>query len=296
MSVLSNPQGTPERIWSLVAGLSALGGSAIRSTYDGLLNPGYSKDGVELRAKDTLASNAHGAALSLKLVEAGREQATLTIASPASFDSFADHVHDRLAGLTAGDTDAPILEAFAWVVAESDKRGGMEWIYQTGRDEFADLANAALIGEDDDGKIMNSTKAVAWRRWLAFMGLGLAMPLERAPDFPTPVERIVRELQRAGIAGGTVLLAGEFVALLASRMPYLDRGRLFNQACQRIGHSPAAGRLSPLLSVGLRDLHDEGTLQLRVSGDAAERVRLSEDSAHAIDAFSTVVVFPSPDQ
>ena len=292
MSVLSNPQGTPERVWSLIAGLSALGGTAPRETYDGLLNPGYDREDGEVRANPSLAANAHGAALSLKLVEANRDQAAL-ISAPEDFLAFADLVHDHLAALPAGEPDAPILEAFAWMAAESDKRGNLEWIYQTGRDEFVDNANAALIGEDEDGKIMNPTKAVAWRRWLSFMGLGVTMPTDRgAPDFPTPAARIVRELKRAAIAPGTVMPASEFITLLAKRMPYLDRGQLYTQACQRIDHNSGSSRLSPLLSVALRDLHDENILKLTPSGDAADRVRLSEDSAHPIDAFTTIELFP----
>lgn len=292
MSVLSNPQGTPERVWSLVAGLAAIGGSAPRATYDALLNPGYLKDGSEMRANDLLAANANGAARSLKLVDAGRDEATLLIEAPADFGALADLVHDRLTGLAAGETDAPILEAFAWVAAECDRHGGVDWLYQAGREEFADLANAALVGEDDDGKIMNSTKAVAWRRWLAFLGLGIVMPLDRTPDFPTPVDRILRELTRAGIAPNTNMGAEAFVTLMAGRMPYLDRGRLFLQACQRIGHNPAPRRLSPLLSVALRDLHDERKIRLNPLGDAAERIRLTADNAHEIDAFSSVTIFP----
>ena len=77
MSVLSSPQGTPERVWSLVAGLSALGGECDRQTFDSLLNPGFMKDGVLVRAKDSLAADALGAASSLGLIKAGREMAAL---------------------------------------------------------------------------------------------------------------------------------------------------------------------------------------------------------------------------
>ena len=293
MSILSNPQGTPERVWSLVAGLSAYGGKTSRSAYDGLLNPGYIRDGEAVRAASSLAANAHGAALSLNLVEAGREQATLKIDLPSSFTGFSDVVHDRLIALSAGDIDAPILEAYAWMAAESDKQGGLEWIYQLGGPEFADLANSALVAVDATGNGMNSTKLAPWRRWLAFLGLGITMPNDRnSPDYPSPAKRIVRELKRSECDRNSPLKANEFVALLAQRMPYLDRGHLFSQACQRIGHSPLSSRLSPLLSAALRDLHDGAALRLVPSGDAADRVRLSEDSAHPIDAFTTVVLFP----
>jgi hypothetical protein len=67
VTVLGSPQGTPERVWSLVAGLAALGGETDRQTFDALLNPGYMKDGVSVRANDILAANALGAASSLGL-------------------------------------------------------------------------------------------------------------------------------------------------------------------------------------------------------------------------------------
>ena len=85
MTLLSSPEGTPERVWSLVAGLSALGGTSQRATYDGLLNPGFERDGDEVKAKATLAADAHNAALSLNLVESGRDQVTLSVQRAAGF-------------------------------------------------------------------------------------------------------------------------------------------------------------------------------------------------------------------
>lgn len=294
MSVLSSPQGTPERVWSLVAGLAALGGECERQVFDALLNPSYTKDGVLVRAKDTLAANALGAASSLGLIEAGRDKATLArgLDLPDS-SALADYVHDRLSTLKSGETDSAILDAYSWLAAESDRQDGLGWIFDLGRDQFADSANAALVGQDEDGRLMNTTKVVAWRRWLAFMGLGISIPLSNAPDFPAPTARLARELERAAISPGTLVPAEQFVTLLAGRMPYLDRGRLFNQTCQRIGHVPSSRRLSPLLSVALRDLHDEGTLKLILSGDASAHIQLAQDPAHGVDAFTAVNVFPT---
>jgi hypothetical protein len=275
-------------VWSLIAGLAAIGGIAPRVTYDELLNPGYRKGGVDFQAKRELAANANGVALSLNLVQTHADEARLLINPPTDFAGFADHIHDHLAGLATGDQDAPILEAFAWVAAESDIRGGIEWVYQSSREEFSDRANSALAGEDEGGKPMNTTKLTAWRRWLAFLGLGISLPMGSIPDFPSPTNRILRELSRSELSPGTVMGAEEFVAWIASRMPYLDRGRLYIQACTRMSHRPADGRLSPLLSTALRELHDEQVIQMSVSGDAVERLRLTDDSAHAINAFTAV--------
>ena len=195
--------------------------------------------------------------------------------------------------MKSGETDLAILEAYSWLAAESDRQGGLGWLYDLGREQFADNANAALVGEDDDGRLMNTTKVVAWRRWLAFMGLGVLIPIPNTPDFPTPTARLARELERAAISPGTVMPAEQFLTLLAGRMPYLDRGRLFAQACQRIGHTPSTRRLSPLLSVALRDLHDDGTLKLTLSGDASTHIQLVPDFAgYSIDAFTAVSIFP----
>ena len=290
--MLSRPQGTPERVWSLVAGLTALGGEAKRSAFDELLNPGYSKDGMPVRAKESLAADAVGAAVSLGLIDAGRDKASLVSDVRLNdLPAFADYVHDRLALLKSGETDSAILDAYSWLGAESDKQGGLSWIYDLGREEFADKANAALVGEDEDGRLINTTKVVPWRRWLAFIGLGVPLPLPNTPNFPSPTARIARELERAAIEPGTTMPAEAFLTLLAGRMPYLDRGRLFAQACQRIGHSPSPRRLSPMLSVALRDLHDDGVIELLLSGDASDHVRLAEDAAHVVDAFTAVCVF-----
>ena len=294
MSVLSSPQGTPERVWSLVAGLAAIGGECDRQTFDALLNPGYKKDDLVVRAKDTLAANAHGAASSLGLIPAGREKAKLAPGLDlADMSAFADHVHDHLSSLNSGATDSAILEAYAWVAAESDKQGGLGWVYEMGRVQFADRANAALVGADEDGHMMNPTKVVAWRRWLAFLGLGVSIPIPNAPDFPSPTARLGRELQRTGLSSRVEMPAGQFLELLAARMPYLDSGRLYVQACQRIGHKPSGRRLSPLLSNALRELHDEGTLNFRLTGDASTHVRLAEDFAHAFSAFTAVGLLPA---
>ena len=259
-----------------------------RTIYECLLNPGFQRNGSEVRAKATLASDAHNAALSLNLVESNRDQVVLCISAPDSFTSFADLVHDLLLLHDEENADAAILEGFAWIVAESERQGGLEWMYSIGRDEFADKINAGLTGKE-----MNTTKAVAWRRWLSFLGLTVAMPVDRnAPGFPLPSSRIAREFQREEIAQGTSMSAANFLALIARRMPYLDQGRLFNQACQRIGCAANSSRLSPLLSAALRDLHDDQVIRLVPSGDAAERTRLHEDATHSIDTFSTVIIFP----
>ena len=291
MSVLARPQGLPERVWSLVGGLSALGGRAERAVFEALINPGFLKDGLFVQTKAELARDTLGAASSLGLVTFDKTEGSLGNGCDfASADELSDYLHDRLCALDADDTNKVLLEAYAWLVAESDRSVDLGWIYDLDRKVFADKANEALVGEDEDGKPMNEFKVVAWRRWLAFLGLGVSLPISNAPDFPSPAARLVREVRRAGVASGTEMRAQEFMDLVAERMPYLDGGRLYLQACERIDHRPNARSLSPLLSAALRDLHDENLLVLRPRGDATDAVRLTDDAAHSVQTFNLVTI------
>src|SRR5262245_20803707 len=291
MSVLARPQGLPERVWSLVAGLAAVGGCADRAIFEALINPGFTKDGVFTQTKTELARDTLGAASSLELVRYDRNEASL-LANVASAQELADHLHDHLANLPPGDTNSIIFEAYAWVAAESDRHGDLGWMYDLDRKNFADQANGALVGEDEDGHPMNDTKVVPWRRWLTFLGLGVPLPLANVPDFPSPASRIEREIRRAGLPLGEEIAAGRFLATLAERMPYLDGGRLFVQASQRIGHVAQPRTLSPLLSAALWDLHDERAILLRPRGDSTDAVKLTGDSSHEIQTFNLVIVSP----
>jgi hypothetical protein len=289
MSVLARPQGTPDRVWSFVAGLAALGGRAPRGEMDSLFNPGFVRDGLKVQTRPELAADTLGAATSLEIVGADRGEVWLD--ESLRIDgarSLADAVHNRLCAPEPGDKNGVILEAYAWLAAQSDKEGGLGWIYDWTRDDFADRANEALVGEEDGGRLMNTTKVPAWRRWLGFLGLSIALPLTNAPDYPLPSARTARELQRAGLAVGDELPAAKLLAIIAERQPYLDGGRLFKQACERIGHMPRPRRLSPLLSAGLRSLHDQGAIVLRPRGDSSETVSLTGDTVYPIQSVHSV--------
>ena len=97
MSVLARPQGLPERVWSLVAGLSAIGGRADRATFEALINPGFVKDGNLIQSNAKLAGDTLGAASSLGLVAYDKAEASLLLGQAlASAGDLADHLHDHL--------------------------------------------------------------------------------------------------------------------------------------------------------------------------------------------------------
>lgn len=291
MSLLSSTQGTPERVWSLIAAVSASGRVIERAEAVSWLNPGFIKDGSEFKEKPDAFSQTLGAATSLGAVEAEKGALRLGPTFHAqAYPDFADWTHDRLVGLSSDEKDAVILETYAWMAVESDRQGSIGWIHDLPRDAFADAADKALPeGADDDGqRRINTTKLPAWRGWLLF--LGLLVPMPGMQPYPSAEARAARELDRCSLPRNEEIPAETFLKALAARLPYLDGGRMFVEAAQRIGYAPAPGRLSPLMSATLRGLHDEGFIELRLRGDAGSVVRLTGNATHKVQSFHAVVV------
>jgi hypothetical protein len=295
MSLLSSTQGTPERVWSLVSLLAGNHGEMTRIEAEAWLNPGFLSAGTVVSEKQSAFAQVLGAATSLGAIEV--EADTLRLATslhPECFVGFCDWVHDRLSRLDSATKDAVVLETFAWVAVESDRKGGTGWISEETSSTFADAADRALPeGEDDDGgRRMNTTKLSAWRRWLFCLGLMTPLPLpsQQQPHHPLVDGRLARELERAGVERGKKISAGDLLAVLAVRMPYLDGGRIYVQTMRRIGHAPASRRLSPVLSAALRNLHDEGVIELQRPGDSGDLVHLSADQPYRFESFQSVVI------
>ena len=290
MSLLSRPQGTPERVWSLVAGLDALGGDLPHEDFLALINPGFTRGGALARAETSLAGDALGATYALGIAEREGPRVRLKIPEDGgSLLAFADKVHDVLCTASPDDLNSVILQAYAWLAAESHRRQDLGWLYEAGREAFADMVDTALVGQDEDGRLMNTTKVPAWRRWLRFLGLSVPMPLSLI-DFPSPARRVRIELRRAGTEIGAAMPAEEFLQRVGQRCPYLDRGRLFVQAAQRIGHAASLRTLSPVLSCALRDLEAEGVIELQLSGDASDTLSLAGDPSIGSTTFNAVLI------
>lgn len=293
MSLLSSTQGTPERVWSLIAAVSAGGGEIERADAVNWLNPGFTKGGGEQGEKPDAFNQTLGAATSLGAVEA--EKGALRVGPTfhaQAYPDFADWTHDRLAALSNDEKDAVILETYAWMTVESDRQGSIGWVHDWTRDAFADAADKALPeGADDDGqRRINTTKLPAWRGWLLFLGLLVPMPAPMQQPHPSAEVRAARELERCALPRNQEIPADVFLKALAARLPYLDGGRMFVEAARRIGHAPSPGRLSPLMSATLRGLRDEGLIELRLRGDAGSVVRLTGSPTHKVQSFHAVVV------
>jgi hypothetical protein len=139
---------------------------------------------------------------------------------------------------------------------------------------------------------INRTKLPTWRRWLDCLGLSIALP-GVSQSHPSADARLAREFSHIAVGTeetGVELPAEACLQRLAQRLPYLDGGRMFAVTARRIGHAPSRRQLSPLLSASLRNLHDEGVIELRLRGDAGDVVHLSPESTHQVQTFHGVMI------
>jgi hypothetical protein len=276
MSLLSDTNHSPQRVFALLRLLAAEGGELDFESIKGWFKPEFR--GGDNRGSESEHINIRqmlGAATSLKLIESdAQNRYRLVVPVPSSLEAFADAVHDRLIEVDWSDADSIVLEAFAAMVALTELEQGTTWLDLNAKDRAARINKAVRrdgTDEEDESKNrFNSTKAAPWKRWIIFLGLGIPMP--KGDLYPYPARRLEREIGRARAVDAAVDEAGiePFLELIAARMPYLDGGRLFRASADQIRLPPMERRLTRVLTGALRDLHDDKRLALETVGDAKQ--------------------------
>lgn len=293
MSILSGPQGTPERVWSLVSLIAAHDGQIDKVEASEWLNPGFIRDNQKIAEKAEAFGQVLGAATSIGAVQAEGKLLVLNSTCPATeMSAFADWCHNQLCALSSDQKDAVILETYAWLAARSLDLRETRWFSFAPSKEFADAAARALPDDkDDDGeRRINTSKLAAWRRWLRFLGLMEELPLTVSKPQPSATLRLAKEVANSTLPRDTEIPAEEFLASFRASMPYLDGGRMFAEAMRREEIAAGSRLLSPILSSALRDLHDAGTIELGVLGDLAANVSMTGDSLHRVSDFYAVSI------
>lgn len=292
MSILSSTQGTPERVWSLVALLRECDGKLSRNDAAAWLNPEFRKDEQTVGEKPTAFQQVLGAATSMGAILAIGHELQLNPACDAvSYHAFADWLYDHLISLPPEEKDAVLLELYAWIASESAKRQDASWVLEFNNSEFADIAEAALpTGADDDGdRRINTVKLPSWRRWLVF--LGLMEEIVISPRHQVDMtRRLKREIARLDFERDKSIAGEDFFRTLRQKMPFIDGGWMYSDAAKRIDFAVDSHQISPILSEALRDLHDDGTLELQVLGDMSSNFRLAPNPTHKISSFYAVSV------
>jgi hypothetical protein len=301
MSLLSDTRGTPNTVWAVVNLLSSHQGELQRDALWGWMDPfNTGMDEYGKPKKGNLLDQTLGAATSLGLIETDRSTSLIRLVEspvPSSLSLFSDWVHDRLISSPMDHPDSVLLETYAWFVITCAQNKGTTWIRLLSQNDLVDKIDTALrsdrTGIDEESRF-NLTKVARWRDWIGFIGLGLEMPSnERGMTFyPCVTERLERELMTLIERFGTdkELEASEFLSAVSERMPYIDGGLQFNIAAKRIGWKPNPRQLSIVMSNCLRDLHDDGLIEMKMYGDTRNAYSLAPDPTHRFDSFNTVTL------
>jgi hypothetical protein len=289
MSMMTDIQGTPERVWSLVSLVDAHGGEITRHVVKSWLDP------FDTDPKGTALDDTIGAATSLEILATDSSSKTITLQLkelPRNMEGFADWVHGRLTQVPADHGDSVVLEVLAWFVARSAKEKGTTWIAGYSTQALCDqIRHDIRVGSDD--KRFNPTRYPRWRDWVGFIGLGVEVPRgASSPFYPYVTERLEKVVGKLApqLSVNSNIEAGEFLAAVAKEMPYVDGGRLFRNALERVGTTSQPRQLSPVLSVALRELDEEGVIKLRMHGDARDAFLLTHDPTHKLQAFREVII------
>jgi len=127
---------------------------------------------------------------------------------------------------------------------------------------------------------------------MAFLGLGWNDLPGTTGFLPDPSRRIEEELQTL-TASGSRVEAKAFTEAIATTLPYLDGGALFEEACDTALTRPPKGQLSRVLSQAIRALQENEILRCEMEGDAKESIGLFPDPLSSTNAFSHVERLPS---
>ncbi|MFZ6181623.1 hypothetical protein [Nannocystis pusilla] len=288
MSLLTYTQGRFEGVRSLVRLLHAHQGRMPRALVLKWMQPeAFQSERGATKPVEQLI----GCARSLRLVEDVQRDLVL-VGEPGPTDpvAFADRVHAILRD-EPDPGDRVMFLVYAWFVVKIEQHGGTQWIADATVNDLTDEAEAALAkhSPDERADTFNSTRFSAWCSWIVALGLGHEAACLPA-FFPHPSERLSRELPSCvrELGVNVEIPARGFLDVLKQRMPYLDGGAIWKDVAARSGFVPREKTLGRVLSEALRELHDEGRLQLIMRGDSAGAVALASDPLHAVATFSAV--------
>lgn len=287
MSVFSDTQGTPERVYALIRLIEAVGSSLPRKVAADLLDPKFTLGrSVDQERSDFTQTLRAAASLGL-IEEADGILANAGAAAPSTYLEFGDLVHARLVAAPLDDSNGVVLDAFALFAERLEAEGDGQWLATASNDALADQVRNLLAAKRPETGTFNSTRVAPLAKWTGAIGLTAEVTARQRPILDVS-RRLARELRTLpGETREAGLSSSAFVTWVLDRMPYLPGGSRYVSLFGAVG-TAGAGRIPIVLSAALRDLHDDGTIRLDAMGDASGSARLAEDRFHALKAFDIV--------
>ncbi len=287
MSVFSDTQGTPERVYALMRLIEAAGPSLPRKVAADLFDPKVALGWIAEEGRSDFVQTL-SAAESLGLIE--ETNGALTIvggAAPPTYLDFGDIVHAHLVTASPDNPNGTVLDAFSLFVERLEAEGNGQWLATVSNNALADQIRSLLASKRSEAGTFNPTRVAPLAKWTSAIGL-MTEVTDRQKPIADLSRRLVRELRsvprEAREAG---MPSSAFVTWILERMPYLPGGSRFASLFGDVGIA-GAGRLPIVLSAALRDLHDDGIIRLEALGDSGGSARLAEDRFHALEAFDNV--------
>lgn len=283
MSVLEAIQHTPERLHALAQLLKVAGPIGREDLQDLMLAHQQPAERTAEAVKQAIA-----AAASLELVRSDRDLIALpdSFDPPTTFLAFSDTCYDRFLSATAPDNNAIILDAFALIADDCNRRQNLLWLFEIDREAFVGDIEGRLNTNSSEKRTFNTTRITPWRRWL--IALGLAIEIPQSLFYPDITRRLIREIDRdPGLALRTPIEATDFLTWVRQKLPFLPGG----ERCRALGITAESPRTADfLLSSAMWNLQEEGRLSLTRASDDPSAVELRHDRSGAYRFISTVTI------
>jgi hypothetical protein len=218
----------------------------------------------ELTASSNQAALQLNAARELKLMaqdEEGHLRLTYSIrdGKPSAKEAIINAV-DRIV-LASADVEPWFGRLYGYVISQANDEIPSE---SPARKDLCTQFNNALPGHIERANQLNDTKLPHYLRWYSYAGMGWRDPSKSF--VPDPTERVRRALPKV-FDGAQRLDAAPFMSSLALACPELDGGALFMDTATD-HYNPADRVCTRALAVALRNLHDEGDIQLDCPKDS----------------------------
>lgn len=263
MSILSQPQVTPDALFALVRFVArtpelAKEPEPIAEIARWMVaRPASAPGGEDLARRVRLI---HHEAERLGFIEGGR----LAVSDPTEdWDAFCDALH---VAVLRSEGQEELFEAYAALVVLLENPAIDPTFLRT-QDAMSGALRDALPmrGGEDGTRGFNSTKLSAWALWMSAVGLGFGGPSDVAYFLPFParrLERMAASLRDPELVSETGMSAATFLRWVGDVLPYLDGGSLFRAAASKARLPDKGSQLSYVLSAALRDLDARRVLQL----------------------------------
>lgn len=284
MEIINYGQITPKRMITLLKTVGKMG----EISRDELLDLFQPKGLIDNQQASDLV---YSAAKRLELIrESGVERKMVSLhpdilknGQLKGVEDFRSLFQSKLLGVTNETQDEYLLNlVIAWYAVKGFGVVGRSKI------EVAKDFNEEMSSKDpgalmEEGRMFNDTKLNAWMPWASFLGFGWVYKNQFIQDAHVRIHPVIDENK------GKELPMYEFMQIISTKFPELDRGYLFEYCRQQLDLAQTReNKISLMLSTGLRVLRENKEISLDRHLDSTNVWRLHEASGDLESSVSHI--------